>query len=579
MRMTTLAISGCLMLLATIVAALPPASAPGSPPDAIPGWASSGDFKVYDAVGIPTHHEVTLKSQFDADHHPATLVQRAALAVPVHIFDPSATPDGVSNGPSSGAQAAADELKEVPPPVADAAGEVAPAAPLPDANLAGVDGAAPSPTDRPAPPTADCSLLTWYRIEDAPAEPPRYVEVRNRFGTQRLTIRQPRFLLAPSAECGSGGGGGGGGLASGAPLDHYKAYEVLDCRPIDDVVGLLDANCCEKQIPVLKPKYVAVPVEKRHGDTLTEITDPDRYLTFYEIQSYLDPQVKVPVEDQFGQCAICIRKPVLVGTPTHLSVIDTDTDLDNFQVYDSTDAALEEEVRLEGPFDNFPRKALAHLMTSVATPVDVDGLGVINAGAHFTWYAINDSATDPVRTVTIWNRFGEQRLNLGRAVFMLVPAGAHGGAASSELDHYKAYVVLNAASFLPDAVTLRDEFGVQAQTAVRGPALFCVPVSKTHGEADATPVHRARDHLTFYAIRGAAIDDTSLGVQDQFGNYDAELRERIMLGVPTLRLDVFPPLPASRTRPAMEENMAAKPRARGLSTVVGLFQSLFEKRR
>jgi hypothetical protein len=214
-------------------------------------------------------------------------------------------------------------------------------------------------------------------------------------------------------------------------------------------------------------------------------------------------------------------------------------------------------------------------MTSIAAPVNIDGTGLIDSRAHFTWYAINDSSLDPVRTVTIWNRFGEQKLSLGRATFLLVPAGADGATAPTDLDHYKAYIVLTSSSFRPEYVNLEDSFGVNERTEVLGPVLFCVPVIKSHGDAQREPIQRNRDNLTFYGTNGGLISDTSPSIQDQFGGYDPELRKRIMLGVPTLRLDVFPPIQRPRANQADDEMTASKPRARGLSNAVSLFRTLF----
>ncbi len=542
MRFTIGTIAGLLFLCGAAVQAQPPGTPPSPEQAAETGPLRSGDFKVYDIKGIPTSHEVTLKTRFNDQPLAATLFQLAALAQPVWVDDPTEQP-------------------------------VAPSPGAADANA--IDGAVTSaPNSGEVEVDDGCTNLTWYRLEQAEPEPPRYVEVENRFGVQRLTLRKPRFLLAPARPCGFAAASATEGNSQ---LDHFKGYEVTDCRPVNRVVSLLDpSGICESHVPVLKPRYVALPVEKTHDGNVTEITDPDRCLAFYEIQSTSEPLVTVGIEDQFAQCDVCLRKAVLLGTPSRVTLIDTATDLDNFQVYDARDVPVEEVVKLQGPFEQDARQALAHLMTSAATPVGIDGADVIDTRAHFTWYAINDSSLDPVRTVTIWNRFGEQRLNLGRAAVMLVPAGVDGAAAPADLDHYKGYLVLNSSDFRPEFVDLEDAFKVSEQTEVRGPALFCVPVTKTHGDAQSGPIQRVRDHLTFYGTDGGLVTDRSLGLRDQFGAYETELTKRIMLGVPTMRLDVFPPIPPARVNEAADELQASRQpaRARGLSSAVGLFQKL-----
>ena len=200
----------------------------------------------------------------------------------------------------------------------------------------------------------------------------------------------------------------------------------------------------------------------------------------------------------------------------------------------------------------------------------MSGFDVIDPNARLTSYAIEQQFPDPVRTVRIWNEFGEQELYLGRAMHLLVPAretggdgsaaierelGAEGGEAGANggeagrLEHFKCFIVLRSCCVGPHRITVTDPDGVDRSVAVTTPRLFCVPVSKKRDGAEAVEeVSTHRNHLVMYAItRRDRVVETK--VTDQFGANGVTLRTGVHLGVPSLLLKSFPPLPS---RPSVE---------------------------
>lgn len=66
--------------------------------------------------------------------------------------------------------------------------------------------------------------LTWYRLEQTLEEPRRTVFFENQFDTGQITIKEPKFLLVPTAKKTQ--------LDEEVPIpegiDHYKCYEIVD---------------------------------------------------------------------------------------------------------------------------------------------------------------------------------------------------------------------------------------------------------------------------------------------------------------------------------------------------------------
>ncbi|MCU0874962.1 MAG: hypothetical protein MUE50_21740 [Pirellulaceae bacterium] len=133
--------------------------------------------------------------------------------------------------------------------------------------------------------------LAWYAITQE-SEPTRRVEVRNQFGSRKLTIGPAEFLLVPAQKRMEGGQ-----FPSG--LDHFKCYQVLDGKPVDKNVSLKDQFAGDKNVPVLRPRWLAVPVQKTYKEETTKIQNKRDHLVVYEIPRK-ESQKKLVMKDQFG---------------------------------------------------------------------------------------------------------------------------------------------------------------------------------------------------------------------------------------------------------------------------------------
>lgn len=149
--------------------------------------------------------------------------------------------------------------------------------------------------------------LTWYALKQDSTEPKRPLVVRNQFGTQKLVIGRPLFLLVPAEKIEKGS-------VFPRRLDHFKCYEVLSGEPARKGVSLKDQFGGEK-VKVMKPKLFAVPVEKHFRDRVEKIKNKRDHLVFYEI-SPKDYALRKEVRDQFGKRTLSVAASVMLGVPS-----------------------------------------------------------------------------------------------------------------------------------------------------------------------------------------------------------------------------------------------------------------------
>lgn len=377
--------------------------------------------------------------------------------------------------------------------------------------------------------------LTWYRLQQASKEPLRVVEVENRFGQLRLTLGQPVFLLAPAEKKEAGS-------AAPTDLDHYKVYEVRQTKCVHRAnrsVDLRDSLGEEKQVEVRFPRYLAVPVEKTVGGQRFPIHNAEEHLTIYEIRERKYSVGQWQVEDQFGTRDLTIENSELLCVPSRKREITPPQGLDHFQIYDVIDQPADHQLLLRGQFDRRSVETRLRRITQVATAVRKNDEPFVNEDAHFTVYQIVQQVADPIRMVQAWNQFGEQQLWIGAAHQLLVPAQRPAGnALAGEVDHYLCYPVVRRCSFSPTRVTLDDRWGEPREVSVTTPMWFCVPVTAGLGE-----IHNELNHLVIYRISPRhEPDQADVEVEDRFGVWDLTLRQSMMLAVPTLKFEFFPPL-------------------------------------
>lgn len=393
------------------------------------------------------------------------------------------------------------------------------------ANPVGIDGEAIKDRQR---------HLTWYRLQQASKEPLRVVEVENRFGQLRLTLGQPVFLLAPAEKKEAGS-------APPVGLDHYKVYEVRQTKCVDrgnHFVDLQDSLGEDKQVEVRFPRYFAVPVAKTVGGQRFPIQNAEEHLTIYEIPERKYSVGQWQVEDQFGTRDLTIETSELLCVPSRLREITPPQGVDHFQIYDVIDQPIDHQLPLRGQFDRASVETRLHRLTHVATAARKNDEPLVNEDAHFTVYQISQQVADPIRMVQAWNQFGEQQLWIGAAHQMLVPAQRPAGNALDEIDHYVCYPVVRRCSFAPTRVTLDDRWGDPREVSVTTPMWFCVPVTAGQGE-----IHNELNHLVIYRISPRhEPEPAEVEVEDRFGIWELTLRQSVMLAVPTLKFEFFPPL-------------------------------------
>jgi hypothetical protein len=211
--------------------------------------------------------------------------------------------------------------------------------------------------------------------------------------------------------------------------------------------------------------------------------------------------------------------------------------LDHFKVYKQYAYAEQRPLKgqLQGQFDQAPVAVEIDHMLYFATPARKNNSAIVDKNAHLAFYSLH-GPRERRRVVVLKNQFGLQRLLLGPALYLLVPAQKveQGSAFPTQLDHYKAYQVLEG-QIIDKSVVLADQIDRQDRVEVTKPALFCVPVAKTVNNRTSRIVN-AQAHLTFYDITPRK-HRVRKQAKDQFGEHPLVLATSVFLGVPTRKLD------------------------------------------
>jgi hypothetical protein len=148
--------------------------------------------------------------------------------------------------------------------------------------------------------------LTIYDIDCAESHT-WTVEIDNQFGIHGFTVFGPVALAVPTQK---------EGHDPPLYLDHFLLYGVIGAEPVEAVVDLNDQFGYEPAVYVTQPVFFANPVLKIHGETLTEIVNPEAHLVFYEILGEAFSLPELQVVNQFGSQTFEVYDPAFLAVPS-----------------------------------------------------------------------------------------------------------------------------------------------------------------------------------------------------------------------------------------------------------------------
>ncbi len=136
--------------------------------------------------------------------------------------------------------------------------------------------------------------LTWYSLyypPDAPGPIRRRVQVINQFKQEHeqvLEIHRVIGLLVPAGKRWEKDAKKEKVrlFSISAKLDHYKIYEVIEGRPVDQYPVRLEDQFCTREVRVYQPVWFAVPVWKKHGRRVFDILNKKAHLTIYKVDEW-----------------------------------------------------------------------------------------------------------------------------------------------------------------------------------------------------------------------------------------------------------------------------------------------------
>jgi len=391
-----------------------------------------------------------------------------------------------------------------------------------------------------------------YTLYDLELEEPQSwkVMIINQFQDDVwLTVEGPYYLAVPTqkedhemAEC----------------LDHLLVYEVLlSGEPaLIAEVDLHDQFHDELGVEVYEPLYFANPVQKTHGDEVTEIVHEDEHYVFYPIAG--EPfGTSIQIVNQFHttETALDLLGPELLAVPSQK--IDWEQPLNHFKTYwagwpsepppewlppTPVDVQLEDQfvtinATVGDPYlcANPTNKGHGEVWTPISDPKD-----------HLTFYYIEYSTDPQVWEVTVNNQFGNgQVLTIAGPFYLAVPTGKLALEWPADLNHFLVYEVIDHGVYVTKDVYIEDQFFFEgAWTNMYEPEYFAIPAQKIHGDV-LTPIV-SDDHLVFYWIDGIELLNMyNLPVINQFGDQylDVWEGEGNFLGVPSEKIGWDGPWP------------------------------------
>lgn len=164
-----------------------------------------------------------------------------------------------------------------------------------------------------------------------------------------------------------------------------------------------------------------------------------------------------------------------------------------------------------------------------------------NPLAHLTWYALDDTPSEPKRTLELTNQFGTQTVTIGSASILLAPAlkskkGKEVDKNSqlpNSISHYVGYIILNKVIPHRGPLKLKDQFITDTHARVRQAAFLFVPADKIRDGEFTERVH-AEDHLLAFQLERAEVpENTKRQTRDQFNILDVDFKFPQYLAVPT----------------------------------------------
>ena len=132
-------------------------------------------------------------------------------------------------------------------------------------------------------------------------------------------------------------------------------------------------------------------------------------------------------------------------------------------------------------------------------PVDKNGEGIFDEGAHLKMYQLTSPGADLAAgtQVLVRNQFGPQQLRVGKLEMLALPTQKDDLPPPLALDHYSCYRTEGPAIEVP--AELVDQFH-REQVRVLQPRLLCNPVEKTTEDGQVTPIGDQAAHLVCYRI-------------------------------------------------------------------------------
>ena len=239
----------------------------------------------------------------------------------------------------------------------------------------------------------------------------------------------------------------GGGVPPPGPPDHFLSYQIKKSKGVPKFekreVSLAD-RFGEGDFEVKKPVALLNPADK-NGEG---ITDRNTHLISYRVKGpKFEKLENVPVEDQFGQLVLDVKRPDRLLVPASKDLISPPNppiigaiNLDHFLCYpvkvsnppqgddDDDDDDFDDDIGIQASVeDQFTQPKLFDVIrpTRLCNSVDKEGEGIKNPASQLLCYQVKPARGEPrhrrIRNIFVHDQFGPNQVDAIKERELCVP--------------------------------------------------------------------------------------------------------------------------------------------------------------
>ena len=375
--------------------------------------------------------------------------------------------------------------------------------------------------------------LNWYRVTGR--DTLLSFSYKNQLESTSVSIDKVEFLLVPTQK---------EGHLPPVGLDHYKAYSIMNPTELQIPLVLQDQFDLRFGLPdeiaSLIPVYFLTPAIKNQE---SELYDSFTHYVAYQIPPRFipSPPWEYLTNDQFGEHYLQIIQSMFLLVPSEkiLTVPPQDTSKEHYQGWRIEPLEYQGVVHVQDQImtDDMDLLSIEYLCNPAQKVHNEDTFKIKNPNNHLTWYRAE--GRDTLLLINYVNQLESTNVVINQAEYLLVPTQKMPHAPPQNLDHYKAYRIIQPEP-IQTTIFLRDQIddlmGPSEPVEFLVPLYFLTPAMKNYEE-----MYDTVTHYVAYEINPKKIFQYPYMTIDQFGDHNLAVLQNDLLMIPTKKILVESP--------------------------------------